>query len=71
MEKLLAAHKTLTQSETDITAARLAIVGQCDEDKRPHLNTWLKRMAVVPKVENPQGGAHEKTMEGNTREQKP
>ncbi len=60
-----------TQSETDIAAARLAIVGQCDEDKRPHLNTWLKRMAVVPKVENPQGGSHEKTMEGNARKQRP
>ena len=50
MEKLMAAHKTLIQSEAEITSARLAIVGQCEEGKRPHLNTWLKRMAVVPKT---------------------
>jgi hypothetical protein len=60
MEKLLGAHKTLIQSEADITSARLSITGQCDEQQRPHLNTWLKRMAVVPKVEKLQGGKHEK-----------
>ncbi|WP_051790805.1 hypothetical protein [Endozoicomonas montiporae] len=50
MEKLMAAHKTLIQSEADITSARLAIVGQCDADKRPHLNVWLKRMARIPET---------------------
>ena len=50
MEKLMGAHKTLIQSEAEITSARLAIVGQCGEDKRPHLNAWLKRMALVPEV---------------------
>ncbi|OED44685.1 hypothetical protein ACH42_06920 [Endozoicomonas sp. (ex Bugula neritina AB1)] len=51
MEKLLGAHKTLIQSEADITAARLAITGQCSEDKRESLNNWLKRMAIIPAPE--------------------
>ena len=48
MEKLMGAHKTLIQSEADITSSRLAIVGQCEEEKRTHLNVWLKRMATLP-----------------------
>lgn len=43
MEKLLGAHKTLIQSEADMTSARLAIVGRCEESKRTYLNNWLKK----------------------------
>lgn len=50
MEKLLGAHKTLIQAEADITTARLGIAGQCSDDKRPMLNTWLKKMAALPVV---------------------
>ena len=50
LEKLLTAHKTLTQAEADITASRLAISGQCSDDKRDLLNGWLKRMSVVPEA---------------------
>ena len=46
MEKLLGAHKTLIQAE--ITSARLAIAGQCADDKRPVLNDWLKRVSALP-----------------------
>ena len=49
MEKLLAAHETELKAEADITAARLAIAGQCAEHRRAELNNWLKRMAVLPK----------------------
>ena len=48
MEKLMAAHKTLIQAEADITATRLAIAGQCSDDKRPVLNNWLKRVSALP-----------------------
>lgn len=48
MEKLLAAHKTLIQAEAEITSARLAIAGQCADDKRPVLNDWLKRVSALP-----------------------
>ena len=38
MEKLMTTHKTLIQAEADITAIRLAIAGQCSDDKRLILN---------------------------------
>ena len=63
MEKLLTTHKTLIQSESDMTSPRLAIVGQCDEDKQPHLNTWLKRVALIPKAAPKPESSKEKTDE--------
>ena len=48
MEKLLGAHITLIQAEADITTARLGIIGQCSDDKRPLLNAWLKQVAALP-----------------------
>ncbi|WP_257296824.1 hypothetical protein [Endozoicomonas sp. YOMI1] len=50
MEKLLSAHKTLTQAEADIITitARLGITGRCSDDKRPLLNAWLKQVAALP-----------------------
>ena len=38
----------LIRAEAEITSVRLAIAGQCADDKRPVLNDWLKRVSALP-----------------------
>ena len=52
MEKLLSAHEAFLKAEAEITAARLAISGQCSENRRDGLNNWLKQMAILQEAES-------------------